>query len=129
MLELTTLESKVMKMLLSDGDEVLAGLRRQFAACKVVNREATGAGFFTTFHVPSTMARVAGGKSFKFGDVNATVVGLQHGAGFVLYVNEGILEMLEGYSYDEPWPNEVTSFELTYNKGSRDWGELKRLWS
>ena len=28
---------------------------------------------------------------------------MENGAGFVLYIQNGKLEMLEGYSYDEKW--------------------------
>jgi hypothetical protein len=37
-----------------------------------------------------------------------------HGAGFLLYVDGGLLSMLEGYSYEEPWPDEIREFSVSY---------------
>jgi len=125
----TNLERSVMEMLLAGGDEVLAGLRCQFVTSTIASRETTGVGFYTTFNLPNVVSRVAGGKSFKFGDVNATMPCLQHGAGFLLFVKDGILEMLEGYTYDEPWPSQIATFELSYVNAMRDWDTLRAIWS
>ena len=127
--QLTNLENSVMEMLLAGGDDVLGGLRCQLAASTCAGRENTGVGFYTTFNVPNVVPRVAGGKSFKFGDVSATVPGLQHGAGFLLFVKDGILEMLEGYTYDEPWPSQISTFEVSYVNGARDLESLRATWS
>ena len=129
MSQLINLELTVMKLLLAGDDDVLVGLRRQFETSTVTNREFTGVGFFTTFGVPVSVPKVAEGKSFKFGDVNASVAGLQHGAGFLLFVKDGVLKMLEGYSYDEPWPKQITTFELSYEKNCRNWAALRANWS
>jgi len=40
--------------------------------------------------------------------------GLQYGAGFLIFVRDGTLKMLEGYSYSEPWPELIREFELSY---------------
>jgi hypothetical protein len=45
--------------------------------------------------------------------------GLEHGAGFELLVKDGYLRMLEGYSYDEPWPDSIHTFDLYYESGSQ----------
>ena len=127
--QLTDLERSVMEMLLAGEDEVLSGLRSQLVASTFAGREDTGVGFYTTFNVPNGVSRVASGRSFKFGDVSATTPGLQHGVGFLLFVKDGILEMLEGYTYDEPWPIEISTFELSYDNGTRDWEGLRATWS
>ena len=73
--ELANFEIKVMQKLLEGDNQVLAGLRRQVEVSRVVKREMTGVGFFATLEVPPGVPRVANGKSFKFGDVNATIRG------------------------------------------------------
>lgn len=118
--EMTDLEHRVLSLLLTGDDPVLSGLRAQMNAAKMKSREMTGIGFFTSFEVPTSLAPVANGKSFKFGDVNATIKGLERGAGFVLFVKDGFIHLLEGYTYDEPWPKEIPAFELSYNRGNRD---------
>jgi hypothetical protein len=58
---------------------------------------------------------VAGPPTFKLDDVNGTADNIKDGLGFFLYVTEGALSMLEGYTYDAPWPDEVRGLVLTYS--------------
>ena len=114
------LEFAVLRKLLEGDHPVLASLRLQAEGLSVAAREKTGAGFFTKFAtaVTSEPAPVNTGK-LRFGDVEATISGLANGAGFLLYVDEGRLSMLEGYSYEEPWPNEVKDFSLRFANADR----------
>jgi hypothetical protein len=98
----TPLEMAVMSFLLAGADPVLAILREQFHHAELLSREFTGVGFYTNFTVPVDMQRLPGTPSFFFGDVEAAVPALQHGAGFLLRVTDGALDFLEGYTYDEP---------------------------
>ncbi|MGH9498025.1 MAG: hypothetical protein ACRD3L_02685 [Terriglobales bacterium] len=111
---LTTLEKQVLEMLLHGQDEVLTVLRRQAKRLEVTSREMTGVGFYTEFSVPYDAPRVPGGLTFKLGDVNGTADNVSHGLGFLLYVKDGALGMLEGYTYEEPWPVDVRGLVLTY---------------
>lgn len=52
--------------------------------------------------------------------MNAVVDGLQYGAGFVIFMRGGRLDILEGYSYGEPWPKEIRGFNLTYQREPRE---------
>jgi len=120
MTKLDPLELAVMQKLLDGEHPVLAALRRQFEVASVASRELTGAGFFTHFVIPAetVSAPLQGGK-LQFGDVEATIVGLQHGAGFLLYIQDGVIQMLEGYSYEEPWPSNIEGFRLFYSDPTR----------
>jgi hypothetical protein len=40
-------------------------------------------------------------------DVGAEIEGVRHGVGFVLFIQDGRLDCLEGFTYDDPWPDEV----------------------
>ncbi len=129
MSDLTKFEMEVMNMLLDGDDDILKSLRRQFQNSKIKKREMTGCGFFLYFDINSNIDEFLKGKSFHFGDVNAKVTGLSHGAGFVLFIRDGYISDLEGYSYDEPWPEQVTDFELSYQSGEkRDLTALKKSW-
>lgn len=114
MTNLTTLENQVLEMLLRGPDEVLTFLREQAKHLQVTSRRGTGVGFYTDFVVPQDVPRVPGCPTFKLGDVNGVADNVNHGLGFVLYVKAGALSMLEGYTYDEPWPDEVRGLLLTY---------------
>ena len=115
MTNLTTLEDQVLEMLLRGEDAVLSVLRQQAKQLQVSSRKMTGVGFYTEFVVPSEVPRVPGRPTFKLGDVNGTADNVKHGLGFLLYVKDGALSMLEGYTYDEPWPDDVRGLVLTYS--------------
>lgn len=124
--ELTTFEAGLMEMLLAGDNPVLQTLRCQLRGSRVKSRELTGCGFFTYFGVDRSAAMaVSGHPSLRISDVDAVIPGLEHGAGFVLFVEDGYLDNLEGYSYDELWPTEdITAFKLRYTGGVRDLGTL-----
>ncbi len=115
MTNLTTLEDQVLEMLLRGEEEVLTILRHQAEQVQVSSREMTGVGFYTEFAVPPEVSRVPGCPTFKLGDVNGTADNVNHGLGFLLYVTNGALSILEGYTYDEPWPDDVRGLVLTYS--------------
>lgn len=115
---LSSLEQAVLDKLLAGDHPVLAALRAQAERSRLKSRKNTGAGFFCIFEVPPEAQR-AGDARFHLGDVNAEVPGLTHGAGFVLFVTQGRLDRLEGYSYDEPWPPAILEFRLQYQHEPR----------
>ncbi len=124
---LTNLEAEVLRKLLSGDNEVLALLRRQLAVCRCSKRELTGGGFYTYLDV-STYGGARPKLNLKFGDVIASMRGLQNGAGFLLYIDDGFLTMLEGYSFGEPWPDQVDCVAVSYDHGEeRDWQKLTRI--
>jgi len=118
--DLIDLERSVIALLLAGQHPVLDALRRQFQVSNVERRELTGCGFFTYFIVDHSAAPPSAQKSLRIGDVDAIIPGLRLGAGFVLFVEDGYLDNLEGYTYDEPWPSSVSGFETTYTGGSRN---------
>ena len=119
--ELTEFERAVLGMMLAGDDPRLEALRRQLAGCRVRSRELTGVGFYTWLAVLPGVepASVSAGRA-TLGDVEATVRGLEHGAGFVLFVTNGMLDNLEGFTYDEPWPETIEGFSLRYLHQQRD---------
>ena len=121
MIEMTKLEKEVMEQLLSNTDEPSRTLRKQYESASIEKRYLTGTGFFTYFSVPEDAPRLGKEISAKFGDVIAEIQGLRFGAGFVLHVKSGAIESLEGYSYEESWPGDVSDFTL-----SRDGGLTER---
>lgn len=119
-------ERELMTMLLAGDHPLLNTLREQYAMSTVNRREFTGVGFYTTFQVPENAPRLPDRKSFHFGDVAADFPTLQYGAGFVVHIRDGALELLEGYTYDEPWPDQVNDFTLRYEGGQRNLDSLLR---
>jgi hypothetical protein len=48
----------------------------------------------------------------EISDVGAEFPNLRHGAGFVLSIRDGVVTMMEGFTYDEPWPESQNEFRL-----------------
>ncbi|QBR71111.1 hypothetical protein CU048_07240 [Beijerinckiaceae bacterium] len=127
---LTKLENAVLEMLVDGKAETFQILRGQYLAARVVKRHMTGVGFWTYFSIPDEVASLPGNPSFRFGDVDGNIDGLQNGAGFLLQVKDGYIYMLEGYSFDEPWPEDTNTFQLYYEGGlQRDEGEVIKSFS
>lgn len=101
------LEREILERLLRGVHPVLAVLRSQLETAAVVSREFTGTGFMTDLSVPAHLPRVSTTDRLVIGDVGADVSGLPLGAGFLLFVREGALDALEGYSYDSEWTQDA----------------------
>ncbi|MEX2115130.1 MAG: hypothetical protein WD845_18195 [Pirellulales bacterium] len=124
-MDLNEFEKNVINMLLAGEHPVLETLRQQLSGAQIKERELTGVGFFTTLVIPAEAPLLANHKSIRLGDVVAEIAGLHHGAGFVLFINDGLLDCLEGFTYDEPWPTSINQFVLSYIGGSlRDLARL-----
>ena len=91
---------------------VFAGLRMQLARCEVSEREFTGVGFFTTLAIPADVPLVPLDRRLALGDVHATMNGVEHGVGLVLFVDEGRLALLEGFTYDGAWPDQIKNYRI-----------------
>ena len=121
------LEKDVMKMLLEGDDPTVVILRSQLKHSKRICTEMTGTGFFTYFKISPEALRLPNNVRLRFGDVSAEIEGIKHGAGFVLFVDDGILTTLEGFTYDEQWPEVIESYKLTFmGKPCRDWNLLRK---
>ena len=123
---LDNFEQAVLDKLLTGDHEVLAALRRQANSARLTKRERTGVGFYCWFEVGPDAPLVQGRGDFEIDDVHAEVAGLAHGAGFVLFIRGGRLDNLEGFTYDEPWPDEIRRFSLKYSDPERK-AELAKL--
>jgi hypothetical protein len=117
-ISLTPLEQQVLAMLLAGEDGMLAVLRRQAGVATVSSREMTGVGFHTDFSVPRDAERLAGRPRFTLTGVDGSAANVRHGVGFVLFVADGALATLEGFTYDEPWPDDIQGLTLTRRAGT-----------
>lgn len=112
---LNALERAVLEKLLAGDHPVLTVLRAQLDSAEVSSRELTGVGFFTHLKVDRSVERAPTPRPrIQVLYVGAEISGLERGASFVLFVSDGYLELLEGFSYDEPWPPEISEFSLHY---------------
>jgi hypothetical protein len=124
MVGLNEFEQAVLQKILAGNHPMLATLREQCGHARLAKRENTGVGFFCEFEVEADAPMVPG--NFQVGDVHAELEALKYGVGLVLFIREGRLHMLEGYTYDEPWPEQVRGFSLRYTDPERA-NELAKL--
>jgi hypothetical protein len=108
------IEREAMDFLLTGDHPALATLRDQLRVSSVAERESTGVGFFTTVHVPSDAPRLDCRKRITIGDVYAEISGLAHGAGFVLFIENGALKLLECYIFESAWPSDPERVRFFY---------------
>ena len=94
--ELTSLERDVIGAMIASLNPPMPALVEQLASAKVARRELTGVGFYAKFVVPASVQRANTSEpEVRLTNVDAAIDGLQHGAGFVLYVADGLLDELE----------------------------------
>lgn len=106
------LEQRMMELLLQGDHPVLIGLRQQYAVAKIINREFSGVGFFTTFMVPEDILLVDP-PNFEAGSMVIDLENLPNGAGCVLFVRKGRLDFLECYTFIDPWPDRIVIKSLS----------------
>jgi hypothetical protein len=112
---LTPLEHAALEMSLAGDDPRFDPLRKQLQVCHVKAREFSGVGFFSDFSVPDDTPRadLPSGTTHLSGPL-VEMDGLEHGGGFELGITDGVLDYLEAYCYDEPWPDTEGAFTLRY---------------
>jgi hypothetical protein len=96
---LSSLEQAVLDAIALQVPEVADALAGQQGKVRATARENTGAGFYTTLDVSHRLP--IEGVASPLGDVGATVVGLEHGMGFLLWLRDGHIHKLEGFAYGE----------------------------
>jgi hypothetical protein len=101
--EMLELARRLVPLLLAGDDPASAALRAQYALASVASVELNGAGFYVEFSVPPD-APHAEPPNLTGGHVSMGIEGLEYGAGCLLFVRDGVLQTLEGYTYDEEWP-------------------------
>lgn len=89
--------------------------------------------FFTYFSVPEGANKFAK-VDLVIQDVHGKTSSLKHGFGTLIYIKDGVFDMLEAYCYDETWPKEIKGFDIFYQgSGERDWkaldAQLSKVWS
>jgi hypothetical protein len=110
--EMLDLTGRLMPLLLGGEDPACVLLREQYARATITEITLSGAGFFVDFEVAADVARVTP-PNFQGGVVNIRVEGLENGGGCLLFVRDGVLSFLEGYTYGgEEWPEHPNVVEL-----------------
>jgi len=116
---LTPLEKTVLDAMLDMPGEPFDTVRKQLTHAAIAKREFSGVGFFTYFIVPPDAPVRRDLPNKEISHVGAQFPSLQHGAGFVLFIRDGVISMLEGFTYDEPWPTNTDNFKVHKRDGDQ----------
>ncbi|MCX5647181.1 MAG: hypothetical protein NTZ17_21235 [Phycisphaerae bacterium] len=104
------LERAVIEAILSQEVDGLEAVRKQFAAASVVERDYTGAGFYTTISVPLSVPPMPDSKELRDilldGACGRPKADPEHLVLFLLWTRAGYLDFLEGCTVGDAWPNE-----------------------
>ncbi len=105
----TNLEVAALRAIFSETPELAPALKRQLDGSVVTDRENSGGGFFTTIAVADDAPTVNSPSVLGY-DTHARIGGLEHGFGFVLFMKDGRLHMLEGFAWA---PESTHGLDLT----------------
>ena len=111
--DLTVLERAVLGAATAGSHPVLTRLRGQLDGLRVASRELTGHGFFTDPAVRDPASALPSRDGLAIHGVDVEMDGLAHGGGFVVFVARGLLALLEGFAFDEPWPAQPENWRIT----------------
>jgi len=116
----TALELAVLEKLLQGNHPILSALRAQLQGLLVKEREYSGVGFFSELAVlAGALPAAVPLETISFGDVIAIVDGVDNDIGFLLTIKHGLLHDLEGYTFNDPWPDDIIEFEIKYINSDR----------
>ena len=93
---------------------VESAVRDQVAQCRVIKREFTGVGLFSDLVVVQHPPAPSATWDWKWvtGDVYLDHPDLNHGAGAMVLVKDGLLCLLECFTYSDPWPDDMESWSI-----------------
>jgi hypothetical protein len=108
----TELEQLVIGRLLADHE--LKPLRSavNFDVVVVTDRELTGVGFLTEFERSEELKVFEAGVSLRWGSAGARLNASKIETGYLVYVDDGYITAVEGYTYGEDWPDQVQQIEI-----------------
>jgi hypothetical protein len=112
-MKLTAFENKIIKAILDNNiDKIANSISNQYYNLTVENRQHTGTGIYV--HLASKIDFESNNINMHLGGIYAEIDGLINGAGFVLYIKNGLISLLECFSYDEFWPTNELSTKHIY---------------
>ncbi|KJS26170.1 MAG: hypothetical protein VR75_08280 [Hyphomonadaceae bacterium BRH_c29] len=106
-MQINDLEQAVLRQFLHDHGISACPDRRNLSSVTVTDRHYTGAGFITEFESDSCLQFTSPNTSFTGGEVGA-VLNSSIDTGYLLYVRDGYIVALEGYTFGDDWPEQIT---------------------
>ena len=112
----TPLEQAVLAAICDAHPEDRTAIEAQLSTATLSSRENTGAGFFTRFATDHNSSAPIEGERLRNGPY-AEIDGMKFGMGFILWLEHGYADCLEGYAHGNESTTELTfeavCFEIT----------------
>jgi hypothetical protein len=99
MRSLWPIERAVLEAAAHDYQAAADGLREQLAAAQITDFENTGAGFFSSVNVSEDAPRLT--EKSPLDAATASVGSIEHGMGFLVFLEDGYVSLIEGYTYGD----------------------------
>lgn len=109
-----TFEKNVINKLLENSTPTNSILKKQYKNA-IISREFTGSGFFSTFKVPDSIPRLTPPTTFNLSNLLCDINGISEFGGFLLFIKNGAIFCLEGYSFENEWPIKINDYRLYPN--------------
>ncbi len=104
-------EQAVMHKIMEHDTAINKILREQYKRAHIQDRSFSGVGFFTDFIVPNNIPHIIQHVEYDYGDVKAIINDID-GYGFILFIDDGVMTLLEGYTWRDSWPDTIYSYSL-----------------
>jgi hypothetical protein len=117
----TALERAALLSIFSETPALAPALEAQLALASVTGRENSGRGFFTMIAVADAAPRVDSPRVLG-NETQARIAGLDYGLGIILFMEDGRLDLLEGFTYGESLAAldlSALAFEICREKAGR----------
>lgn len=112
---MTEFELQVLLKLVAGDSRSAHKLQAQVHAAEVTAREWFGtAGFKAFLHVPDLSLRLSPPSDLEIADVTATIEGMTQPTLYVVFILNGLVAVLEGTGFDEPWPDPISRYDMDY---------------
>lgn len=111
--QLNNIEKSIVKHFLSSKGIVVGG--GFFSDLNVSSRELSGVGFLTDLKKSEKFKIGEGNETYKFGDLGAKI-NASIDTGYLIYVENGFLDAIEGYTYADDWPEDIFQIDIYSNQ-------------
>jgi hypothetical protein len=110
-MNLNKLEKMIIIQFLTRKDVSIQDENAFFSDLSIENREFTGVGFITELNQSEKLKIDVNGESYKWGDLGAKL-NFSVDTGYLIYVENGYISAIEGYTYAEDWPENIEQIEI-----------------
>lgn len=111
--------NNVMKMLLTNKDYPVKELILQYKNSEMEYIESSEYGFYANFKINNLNLKLKNDhyQSFYLGNVDGSINNIPSAVGFVLFIKNGFINMLEGYTVSiDKWPSNDDLILLNYDE-------------